>query len=179
MNARERLYLIIFALLLGAMSVLVGGAALSLYPREVLLTTVAAVYGHLEYVLLSVLLLALAVWAFFKGVRHKDVVESLSQPGPLGEVSISFKAIENLVLKAARNVNGVREIKTRIVYTEPGLVIYLRITTLPDEKIPQLTAELQTAVKEYVESSTGSTVAEIKVLIENVVSDTIKAKAAR
>jgi uncharacterized alkaline shock family protein YloU len=46
---------------------------------------------------------------------------------------------------------------------------------VPDEKIPQLTAELQTAVKEYVESSTGGTVAEIKVLIENVASDTIKA----
>ncbi|HZK25857.1 MAG TPA: alkaline shock response membrane anchor protein AmaP [Oscillospiraceae bacterium] len=175
MNTRERLYLVIFAVLLSAMAVLVGGAALSLYPLEVLQDTVGAVYGHLEYAILAVLLLALAVWAFLTSVRRKNTVESLAQPGPLGEVSISFKAIENLVLKATRNVNGVRDIKTRIVYTESGLVIYLRATTLPDEKIPELTAGLQAAVKEYVESSTGSTVAEIKVLIENVVTDTIKA----
>ena len=175
MTMREKLYLLVFALLLSAMAVLVGGAALSLYPVEVLQAAVNAVYGQLEYLILAVLLLALAVWAFLSSIRRQETIESLTQTGPLGEVCISFKAIENLVLKATRNVSGVRDIQTRIVNTEAGLVIYLRASTVPDEKIPQLTAELQTAVKEYVESSTGATVAEIKVLIENVASDTIKA----
>ncbi|MCR3922082.1 MAG: alkaline shock response membrane anchor protein AmaP [Firmicutes bacterium] len=175
MNARERLYLVVLALIFGATSVLVGGAALSLFSVEVLQTSVDAVYGHLEYALLAVLLLALAVFMLLTSMRRRETVETLTLPGPLGDVSISFKAVENLVLKATKGIKAVRDIKTRIVSTQAGLVIYLRAVTIPDQNIPELTAQLQTAVKEYVETSTGSTVAEIKVLIENVITDTVKA----
>ena len=47
MTMREKLYLLVFALLLSAMAVLVGGAALSLYPVEVLQAAVNDVYGQL------------------------------------------------------------------------------------------------------------------------------------
>ena len=102
-------------------------------------------------------------------------MQTIVQMGPLGEVRVSFKAVENLVLKAARGSKGVQEVKTRIQNTERGLVIYLRAVSAPDQNIPQVTAELQQLVKNYVEESTGVTVAEIKVLIENVAGDMIKA----
>ncbi|NLZ38856.1 MAG: alkaline shock response membrane anchor protein AmaP [Firmicutes bacterium] len=175
MSARERLYLIILALIFGAAAVLVGGAALSLYPLEFLRTSINAVYGHWEYALLAVLFLALAVYLLIVSMRRQKTIETITQQGLLGELRISFAAVESLVLKAARTINGVRDIKTRIVYTEAGLVIYLRAITVSEQKIPQLAGELQTAVKEYVESITGCTVAEIKVLIENVSTDTVQA----
>ncbi|NLZ92590.1 MAG: alkaline shock response membrane anchor protein AmaP [Firmicutes bacterium] len=175
MNARERLYLILLALIFGAAAVLVGGAALSLYPVQVLRTSINAVYGHWEFVLLAVLFLALMFYLLIISMRRENTIETIMQQGLLGEIRISFKAIESLVLKAARTISGVREIKTRIVYAEPGLVIYLRAVTVPDQSIPQLTGELQTAVREYVENVTGCTVAEIKVLVENVATDTVTA----
>lgn len=175
MNSREKLYLVVLALILGAAAAVLGGAALALFPAEVLRTSLDAVYGNFEYALAAVLLLALAVFILLFSLRRRECVETLLQQGPLGEVRICFKAVENLVLKSAKGIKGIRETKTRIVYTQPGLVIFLRAVTYPDQNIPQVTAELQAAVKEYVESATGSVVAEIKVMIENVVTDTAKA----
>jgi len=108
-------------------------------------------------------------------VRRGECVETLMQQSPHGEMRICFKAIENLILRAAREVKGVRETKTRIVHSAAGLVIFLRSVAYPDQNIPRVTAELQAAVKEYVENTTGSTVAEIKVMIENVATESVKA----
>lgn len=174
MNARERLYLVLLALLLGAAAVGLGAVALSATPMEILRTSLETAYGNIQYAFLAALLLILAVFLLVVSARRGECVETLLHHGPLGEVRICFKAVENLVLRAAKNIKGIRETKTRIVYTEPGLVIFLRAVTYPDQNIPQTTAELQAAVKEYVETSTGSVVAEIKVMIENVVTESAK-----
>ncbi|NLP37725.1 MAG: alkaline shock response membrane anchor protein AmaP [Firmicutes bacterium] len=174
MKARERFYLLLLTLFFGAAAVLVGGTALSLFPQSAWRTSFNAVYGRLEYVILAVILLALAVYCLLNSLRREETVESLTQSGALGEVRISFKAVENLVLKASRTVQGVREVKARIMQAEGGLVIFLRALALPDLNIPQVTAELQQTVKTYVEDSTGCEVAEIKVYVENIVSDMTK-----
>jgi uncharacterized alkaline shock family protein YloU len=163
------------ALLLGAGAVLLGAVATAAIPPEQLWTSLEAVHNSLQYVLLAALILVLAMVMLVFAFRRGERVETLLQHGVLGEVRICFKAVENLVLKAARAVRGVRDLKTRIVHSEAGLLIYLRATTMPDINIPQVTAELQAAVKEYVESSTGSDVAEVRVMIENVVTDAVKA----
>ncbi len=175
MNARERLYLLLAALLVGAGAVALGAVATAAVPLEKLRTGLDAVYGSLQYVLLAALILLLAAVMLVFSLRRGERVETLLLQGALGEVRVCFRAVENLVLKAARAVRGIRDIKTRIVHGEAGLLIYLRATTLPDVNIPQVTAELQAAVKEYVENSTGSDVAEIRVMIENVVTDAVKA----
>jgi uncharacterized alkaline shock family protein YloU len=92
----------------------------------------------------------------------------------IGEVRISFKAVENMVLAASRKVKGIREVNTRIDFIEQGLVIYMRIKVLPDIAIPALVSELQGRVKEYVQEISGSSVAEIKVLVENIAQEKIE-----
>jgi uncharacterized alkaline shock family protein YloU len=174
-KARERLLLILLAVIVGAVAVIMGGAAMGWIPLSVLRTSIEAVSGSVEYAILSVLLLAFAVFFLLSSMRPGgDNGQTIVQMGPLGEVRISFKAVETLVLKAARGSKGVREVKTRILNTERGLVIFLRAVSVPDQNIPQVTAELQQLVKSYVEDSTGTTVAEIKVLIENVAGDIVK-----
>ena len=174
MNTRERLYLVVIALMVGANAVGLGALATAYVPLSVLRTSLEAVHGNFQYVLLAAALLVAAVILLVLSLRRGECVETLLQQGPLGEVRICFKAVETLVLKAAKGVKGIKETKTRIVYSESGLIIFLRAVTYPDQNIPQVTAELQTAVKEYVEGITGSGVSEIKVMIENVVTDAVK-----
>jgi len=167
--------LILLAVIVGAVAVIMGGAAMGWIPLSLLRTSIEAVAGSVEYAILSVLLLAFAVFFLLSSLRPGgDNEQTIVQMGPLGEVRTSFKAVETLVLKAARGSKSVREVKTRILNTERGLVIFLRAISLPDQNIPQVTAELQQLVKSYVEDSTGTTVAEIKVLIENVAGDVVK-----
>jgi uncharacterized alkaline shock family protein YloU len=86
----------------------------------------------------------------------------------LGEYRISFKAIESIILTAAKKVRGIREINTYINTTQQGLIIYLRIQPIPELPIPALVAELQETIKEHVQEISGSNVVEVKVLIENI-----------
>jgi uncharacterized alkaline shock family protein YloU len=174
MKTREKLYLALLALILGAAGVSLGAMATAYIPLAVLQTSLTTVYGSLEYALLAGLLLVLAIAVLVSGLRRNEREETIVQQGPLGEVRVCFKAVENLVLKAAKGIKGVRETKTRIVYADNVLIIFLRAVTYPDQVIPQVTAELQVAVKEYVENTTGSTVTEVKVMIENVVTDAVK-----
>ncbi|EEG78328.1 alkaline shock response membrane anchor protein AmaP [Dethiobacter alkaliphilus] len=174
MSARERLYLVVLALVVGAASISLGAIATAYLSLNALRTSLELVHGNLAYVALAVFGLILAVAILVMSMRRGECVETILQQGPLGEVRICFKALENLVLKAAREIKGVRETKTRLVYNENGLIVFLRAVTYPDQNIPQVTAELQAAVKEYVEETTGTNVAEIRVMIENVVTDAVK-----
>jgi uncharacterized alkaline shock family protein YloU len=175
MSTRERLYTVILALILGAAGVVLGAMATAYLSLEALRTSLDLVHGSLPYTVLAGFMVVLAVAILVAGLRRGECVETLLQQGPLGEVRICFKAVENLVLKAAKGVPGVRDTKTKIVYSEHGLVIFLRAVTYPDQSIPIVTAELQAAVKEHVEHITGSVVSEVKVMIENVVTDAVKA----
>ncbi len=92
----------------------------------------------------------------------------------IGEVRISFKAVETMVLAASRKVNGIREVSTRIDATEQGLLIYIKIKAIPEIPIPGLAGELQNKVRDYVQEISGSNVSEVKVLVENIVQDKIQ-----
>lgn len=86
----------------------------------------------------------------------------------LGVVSISLPALENLVTRAARQVKGVREIRPRLRYGPEGLAISLNITVNPDHNLPEMAAELQAKVREYVAATAGLEVAEVQVRINGI-----------
>jgi len=92
----------------------------------------------------------------------------------LGEVRISFQAIESMVLTASRKIKGVLEVNTQIDSSEQGLIIYLRIKTIPDLPIPGLVGSLQEEVRRYVQEISGASVAEVKVLVENLAQEKIQ-----
>jgi uncharacterized alkaline shock family protein YloU len=168
-------YLALAALLLAATGAALAVAALPLFPLQRLQLWLALVYGDLRFAIAGAVLLLLGVVTLVFSMRRGAGEETLLQAGPFGEVRICFTTIETLVLKAAREVKGVREIKTRVVEKPSGLVIFLRAVALAGQNIPQLAAQLQAAVKEYVESTAGSHVAEVKVMIENVASESARA----
>ncbi len=89
----------------------------------------------------------------------------------IGEVRISFDAVENMILKVSRQTKGIRETETKVEASEQGLLVFIKVKIMPDLPIPDLAGELQTRVKEYLEELTGTVVAEVKVLVENIVTE--------
>lgn len=102
--------------------------------------------------------------------------ETVLQHNELGEIRIALVALESMVLRVTQQHSGIKESKRRVIQTQDGLVAFLRVKVMPDLELPALVGELQQKIKKYIEEITGIRVVEVKVLVENIVTDLIAQK---
>lgn len=141
-----------------------GANLLKLYGQTALLS----VGGALAVIGLILLLLGIS--------PLQKKAAAVLQTGELGEVRITMDALENMVLRVVQQMRGIRDSSRKVVYTPHGLVVYLHVKVLPDQKLPDLTGELQYKVKNYLEEITGIIVSEVKVDVENIILDQVPVK---
>ncbi|BAD40836.1 alkaline shock response membrane anchor protein AmaP [Symbiobacterium thermophilum] len=109
----------------------------------------------------------LIVFAFSSQGGGRPVIYETS----MGEVHISLGAVESLVKKTARSVKGVRDMKAVITHAEDGLHAHLTGTVSPEVSIPEVSEEIQSAVRQYVRRVVGVEMAEVRIDIENIATD--------
>lgn len=110
----------------------------------------------------------LALVLLFSGLQRKSNGDSvLVEKGLLGKVYISISAIKLVIMKAVRQVEGVKETRSIVKKAPTGLVITLHMMINPELNVPDLTAATQQKVKEYLENIGGLQIAEIKVLVDD------------
>lgn len=172
MKGLTKLLIAVYSLAVMAASAIVAGLAAPLPFLDDLRTSFLLIYNNWLFALLGIAVFFLTLWAFLLSLRPLEKSKTIDHPGELGEYRISFEALENLVLQAARDIQGVRDTRSRLSLKEGGLVIDLRIATLPDLKVPELVEEIQRNVKEYVQDISGVEVAEVKVLVETISKET-------
>lgn len=171
MTAVDRIFLVLIFLALFVKSVLLLAAGLSLWdPRpwlsgvgESMATTYpaqTAVIGLLELLLAAYFL----AWAF----RRRYASRAIVQETELGTVRISLKAVEDLVQRAARQAQGVRDVKVDLRSDKQGVFINLIVTVAPDISIPAVSDEVQRRVEQYITQTVGVTVARVTVTFRAV-----------
>ncbi|KAA9007479.1 alkaline shock response membrane anchor protein AmaP [Paenibacillus spiritus] len=117
----------------------------------------------------AAVLLLLSLRFFYISLR-RDRTSSLSvdQRTEYGDIQISMETIENLSLKAAGRVKGIRDLKSRIRVSQAGLEIMIRGVVDGEHSLPLLTGEVQRQVHEFVQETTGIPVADVSVYIANL-----------
>jgi uncharacterized alkaline shock family protein YloU len=165
----DRFLLVLYALLVAVFSVL-------------LLLGVsgwAVIWDNLNSILLSLnsriitgavagVLLLISLTVIFRSFQQKPPMQAIIRSTLLGEIRITLPALENLVVRAANQVKGVRDVKPKIKSTPEGVTIFLRVTVSPDIEIPTISIELQDTVKSYVKTTAGIEVLELGLLVENI-----------
>ena len=111
------------------------------------------------------------IWTLYGSVQKGQISSTLVQNTTLGEVHITLTALENLVKRAAKQVKGIREVKTRIKSTSEGVAFYLQTSLHPGTNIPEVSNQLQEIVSGEVQKSAGIQVLEVKVLVENLTAE--------
>ncbi|TLS52999.1 alkaline shock response membrane anchor protein AmaP [Paenibacillus antri] len=143
---------------------------------------VDAIYmtGPAKYAAIAVCaaLFLLSIRFLFVSLRKsRERSGSIDQRTEFGDIRISLETVENLALKAANRVRGVKDLRARVRVDDSGLDIQLRSVVDGESSIQQLTEEMQRGVKEHVEDITGIPVATVTVYVANVVqSQTFKAR---
>jgi len=86
----------------------------------------------------------------------------------LGQVRISLQAIENLVKKVVYQIPGVKDVRPSVIQTTGGMGLHIRAVVAPDISIPEMSREIQQRVQEYISQTTGITVNDIKIIVDNI-----------
>jgi uncharacterized alkaline shock family protein YloU len=113
--------------------------------------------------ILAVAAIITLIWVLRVQTRQQTV---LVEKGPAGEVTISIAATKAIIMKALKQVEGVKDLKPTVGQSPAGLLIHLHIMINPDYCVPETAQLLQTAVKENLEKIGGLQVAEIKILVD-------------
>ncbi|MGE5418133.1 MAG: alkaline shock response membrane anchor protein AmaP [Acidobacteriota bacterium] len=126
-------------------------------------------------------IIAIVVAVFFFFIAFNILIKSLSatstsetkiliQDTANGSVVITIPAIKQMIMKAVRHVEGVREVKPEVGSNKSGLVIYLTVMVSPEYKLPELTATIQVKVRDHLEQLGGLTVASVEVTVDDFVT---------
>ncbi len=121
------------------------------------------IVGIVALVIMAAILVILVSGLNIESKPDTVIVESTLA----GQVSISIPAIKVIIMKAVKKVEGIREIKPAVSMGNDGLLVYLHIAINPDYNVPEMSKNLQQAVKEQLEETGGLQVSQVKVLVDD------------
>jgi uncharacterized alkaline shock family protein YloU len=115
-------------------------------------------------VILGIIAIIMLIWGS-RFSSHTDAV--LVEKGLAGEVYISIAAIKIIIMKAVKQVEGIKDLRPIVSCAPDGLRVKLHTTINTEHTVPELAQALQIAVKDNLEKIGGLQVAEIKVLVDD------------
>jgi len=121
--------------------------------------------------LLGVFFVLVSFFLFRNTFRVKIPTQTEIINTSLGKIKITNSALEHMVTKVTREINGIKETKAIIKNTSGGIAIYIQVSLLPDINIPETTMMIQTKVKEYFGKVVGIGVEEVRVLVTKLSTD--------
>ncbi|TCZ77456.1 alkaline shock response membrane anchor protein AmaP [Paenibacillus albiflavus] len=177
----DRFLLFIYSLVILIGSIIGLTVAFAWLPKDGVHKFIEDVYhdpftAYLAIAILAVLAL-ISLRLLYVSIRRTQVqAPFIAERTELGEFRISLETIENLSLKAATKVRGVKDLKVRVHVSPPGLDIEVRTIVDGERAIPELTDEIQTAVKSQIEEIAGYPVVSVSVYVANTVQSSAAAR---
>ena len=119
------------------------------------------------------LLLGLSgIGLLFRRRKEKGVVVQHTE---YGDMSISMKAMENMVRKCVDAHPELNVNHTRIYHSRGGVCVDIKITLLNGVNIPLTVNALQKQIKQYITSCSGVDVEEVRVMVETEAAKSLPA----
>ncbi|MGI6435114.1 MAG: alkaline shock response membrane anchor protein AmaP [Syntrophomonadaceae bacterium] len=168
MSATLRFVLFLYNLLLLALAGILLAAALNRSePLAYLQAALATPENRLMVGIAALLLLAATLAVLLSMFKKEPRLEKVViKQGLQGEIAITVPAIKVLIMKAIKQVEGVRDIRSRVAQSAEGLVVNLHMAVNPELSVPDLSQQIQSAVKQYLQETGGLQVAEIIMLVD-------------
>ncbi|WP_028544148.1 alkaline shock response membrane anchor protein AmaP [Paenibacillus taiwanensis] len=172
----DRLLLFLYSIVIGTLSVAAIIVASGLLPELIVLNLPDGML--ITVITVAAVLFLISIRFFYVSIRRERTsLPSIDQRTEIGDIKISLETIENVALKAAGRVRGVKDLKARIRANDAGLDIMIRAIVDGENAIPGITEEVQRNVRDYVHEITGIPVSYVSVYVANVVqSQTFKAR---
>lgn len=177
MNLFDRFILTLYSLALVVISLFVMAAGLNLISSVYIETAITEMYTSsqvgLIYFATAAVFFLISLKFLFSSMRGGRVSRSHTAPSvqrsnEYGNVQITVETLESLATHAARRIRGIRDLKARIAVRENGTAVHMKVAVDGETPIPDLTQQIQQAVKERIETIAGVELTEVTVLVAEV-----------
>ncbi len=115
-------------------------------------------------IILGIIALFMLFWGLMPAKRTDSVVVST---GAAGEVSLSVAAVKAIIMKAVKQVDGIKELRPEVGSSTQGVTVKLHTMISPDQSVPDTAQSLQKVVADNLEELGGLKVAQIRVLVDD------------
>ncbi|HRW12385.1 MAG TPA: alkaline shock response membrane anchor protein AmaP [Syntrophomonas sp.] len=164
-----RVLLSIYNLLLLVVAGIFVAASVSAFDPLPYLQTALNEQNRLLTGLVALLLLLLALVLLIQTWKTVEKQDDgiIVQEGLLGQICMTVPAIELLIMKSVRQIEGIKDIRPEIKKDKTGLTVKLHMMINPALNVPEVTAATQKIVKEQLEQVGGLQVNEVKVRVDD------------
>lgn len=169
MNIIDRIILTLYSFFIAALSLLLLLVPISPWAYDWTNYLLHSYRLAWQNMMIPIFFLGVSIRFLISGIKSNKINKNaVIRHTPFGEVKITLQAIETMVQKSAKVVPGLKDIKATALYLEDGLLIKIKAAALSDVNIPESTVKMQQNVKQYIEEYTGISVKEIKVMIDDI-----------
>lgn len=175
MSILDRIMLTLLALAgvcIAVLAVVAGTGALGGWTAG-MLDGLATYPANVYTIVIGVVFALICVRFLFYRLNGREV-DYVVLPGEFGRIRISFQTIQQLANRTGKTVRGVQELDTRVRNGQAGILLSTKVRALPDLDLAHMSAEIQAAVKEYVERTSGVTVEHITVNVMELAGGAVK-----
>ncbi len=173
--AREAQLNLVDRIIFGAIALLVVALALVLAMSAFGYQGVGSVYAlagavsqrPLETVIAAVVLTLTALHLLFFALQ-KESDDGIRQETEIGHVRISLRAVENLVYRTAREVQGIKDVEATVRPSPEGVAILISLVVHPNLPIPRISDEVTQRVRTQVRETVGVDVGDVSIDIRNI-----------
>ena len=111
----------------------------------------------------------LSLIELYLAVKNLRRIPAIAFINPLGEVRITYAALEDYIKSLKDEVPEIKEVKPQVVAGRRGVEIYSRVIVERDVNLPEITSKFQDMVSRYVKDVLGiEDIASIKVYIQKI-----------
>ncbi len=127
--------------------------------------------GKWVFAVVGVVFILLALGEIYTGGKSLTQEPAVSFSNPLGEVKITYSALEDYIRRVAQSSHEILHLKPKVREGRQGLEVEVRVVVTEEVNIPRMTGSLQDLILRNLKESIGiENVAQVKVHVSKIAS---------
>lgn len=159
MNFFRRVGAILYMLLMMAGGILFLSISFNVFSSEYwieLLNTLNSILGYqIAFGVVGCTFIVIGITAPYKLGKKLRKKRAVAFKNPNGEVTVSLSAIEDYIRKVAKDISGIKDIRSRVEVNKKGINIITDVSISAGENIPELTERMQREIRMRVQGMLG------------------------
>jgi len=155
MKLSERILITSYTFLIIIFSIVVFLLPFTLFNENAINEVITKYLENPIYSIIPLILIILSIIILTLGINKKKVRLGIVHTNENGKLIISPKTFDSAAYYVIKNIKGIRDVNIETFIDVDGIEITVDAVVLTDINIPELTTEVQTTLKNYIETTTG------------------------